>query len=74
MIGVWVISAVALAMAERQDKVIHADGPPEAWSELFGVVEVPKPAAKLVILLLAGDQPKDDDAAWFDDVELYLLE
>ncbi len=60
--------------AQRQDKLIYADGPPGAWSELFAVVEVPKPAAKLIILLLAGDQPTADDIVWFDDVELYVRE
>ena len=60
--------------ASTQDKMICADGAPEAWSELFGVVEVPKGAAKLIILLLAGGQPTADDIVWFDDVELYMLE
>jgi hypothetical protein len=41
---------------------------------MFGVVEVPEGAGRLIILLLAIDQATPDDIAWFDDVQLYRIE
>jgi hypothetical protein len=58
---------------EAQDRVFYAAGPRDAWSELFGVVEVPAEAGKLLILLEVTGQQSADDVAWFDDVELYPL-
>jgi hypothetical protein len=60
-------------IADTQDRVFYAAGPRDAWSELFGVVEVPAEAGKLLILLEVAGQQSADDAAWFDDVELYPL-
>ena len=60
--------------AQPQDRIVYADGPRDKWVELFGVVEVPEPAGKLVILLGAAGQPSAADVAWFDDVELYRIE
>ena len=59
--------------ADAQDRVFYAAGPRDAWSELFGVVEVPAEAGKLLILLEVAGQRSTDDVAWFDDVELYPL-
>jgi hypothetical protein len=58
---------------ESQDRMIHADAPPGEWAELLGVVEVPEGVGRLVVLLGAGGQPSPQDAAWYDDVELYRL-
>ena len=43
------------------------------WQELFGVVEVPEGAGRLLILLWVEDQNTAEDVVWFDDVELYRL-
>jgi hypothetical protein len=60
-------------IAEARDVSIFCAGPREEWSEMFGVVEVPEGADKLVILLGVAGQTSPDDVAWFDDVELYKL-
>ncbi len=63
--------------AEPQDRLIFAEGPGGAgeggWSKLFGVVEVPEIAGRLVILLGVAGQTSAHDVAWFDNVELYRL-
>jgi hypothetical protein len=59
--------------AVSHDKLIFGDGRRDEWRELFGVVEVPEGAGKLVILLGVGGQRSAEDVAWYDDVELYLL-
>jgi hypothetical protein len=48
--------------------------PGEGWQKLFGVAEVPPEAARLVVLLLVRGQRSPDDAAWFDDVEVFPLD
>jgi hypothetical protein len=60
--------------AEAQDKVFYCEPSPDKWEELFGVVEVPEGAGRLLILLGVGGQSTADDVAWFDDVELYKLD
>jgi len=63
--------------AEPQDRLIFAQGlrgaAPDGWSKLFGVVEVPESAGRLVILLGVAGQASPQDAAWFDNAELYRL-
>ena len=59
--------------AEAQDKLFESEVSPDTWQELFGVVEVPEDAGRLLILLGIGSQNTADDVAWFDDVELYKL-
>jgi hypothetical protein len=59
--------------AETQDKLFYCEPSPDKWQELFGVVEVPEGAGRLLILLGVGGQSTADDVAWFDDVELYKL-
>jgi len=59
--------------AEGYDRLLFCDGPPQNWGEMFGVVEVPGGAGKLVILLCVSGQASADDVAWFDDVELHRL-
>lgn len=60
--------------AVGHDKLITCGGAANEWRELFGVVEVPAGAARLVVLLGVGGQKAPEDAAWFDDVEVYKLE
>jgi len=60
--------------AVAQDKLIYCEGPREEWRGMFGVVEVPEGAGRLIILLGAAGQTSPDDVAWYDDVELYKLE
>jgi hypothetical protein len=59
--------------AEAQDRLFYGEPSRDAWQQLFGVVEVPEGAGRLLILLGVGGQAAADDAAWFDDVELYQL-
>lgn len=63
--------------AESRDRVIlplAAGTPgPDAWSQLFGVVEVPEGVGRLVLLLGVTGQASAEDVAWFDQVELYRL-
>jgi hypothetical protein len=59
--------------AEPLDKVAVAAGPLDAWAEMFAVVDVPESAGRLVVLLGVNGQESPDDAAWFDDVEVYRL-
>lgn len=59
--------------AQARDQLAFCPGPPDQWSEIFAVVEVPEGADRLVILLGVGGQGSADDVAWFDDVELYRL-
>jgi hypothetical protein len=59
--------------AETQDKLIYGPTSSDRWQQLFGVVEVPERAGRLLILLAVEDQSAADDVAWFDDVELYKL-
>ncbi len=60
--------------AEAADQVVYAAGPPDQWSELLAVVEVPEGVGRLVILLGIGGQQSPTDSAWFDDVEAYRLQ
>jgi hypothetical protein len=60
--------------AERQDVVIPAAGPRDAWVEILGVAEVPQGAEKLVLLLTVAGQDGTEDVAWFDAVRVYPLE
>jgi hypothetical protein len=59
--------------AETQDQLIYGGTAADRWQQLFGVVEVPERAGRLLILLSVEDQSAADDVAWFDDVELYKL-
>ena len=59
--------------AETQDRLFYCEASPDNWRELFGVVEVPEGAGRLLILLGVGGQSTADDVVWFDDVELYKL-
>lgn len=63
--------------AEPQDRLIFAEplagAAADGWSTLFGVVEVPEGAGHLVILLGVAGQTSPQDAAWFDNLELYRL-
>ncbi len=59
--------------AETQDQLFYCEASPDNWRELFGVVDVPAGAGRLLILLGVGGQSTTEDAAWFDDVELYRL-
>jgi hypothetical protein len=60
--------------ADDKDTLILCQGPKDEWAEMFGVIEVPESAGKLMVLLCVHDQPSLADIAWFDDVELYRLE
>ena len=60
--------------AETNDKLIPCEEPSNDWKEMFGVVEVPENAGKLVILLGASGQRSIEDIVWYDDVELYQLQ
>ena len=59
--------------AESQDKIVYTDSRSGELQELFGVVEVPETAGRLVVLLGVGGQKTPEDLCWFDDVELYRL-
>ena len=59
--------------AETQDRLFYGQGSPDNWRELFGVVEVPEGAGRLLILLGVGGQSTAENAVWFDDVELYRV-
>ncbi len=59
--------------AETQDRLFYGGTSPDRWQQLFGVVEVPERAGRLIILLSVDGQTATEDAAWFDDVELYKL-
>jgi hypothetical protein len=63
---------------ESQDKIFYGAPTGDVWREVFGVVEAPEGAGRLVILLgVAGQKAGDDvvagDIVWFDDVALYRL-
>jgi len=53
--------------------VLPAVGPRDQWQEIFGVVEVPEGAGRLLILLGVGQQTSAEDIAWFDDAALYRI-
>lgn len=59
--------------ATGHDRVLHCSEPPGGWREMFGVVEVPEGAGKLVILLGVHGQQSSRDSIWYDDVGLYRL-
>ncbi len=59
--------------AETQDQLFYGQTSPDRWQQLFGVVEVPERAGRLLILLSTEGQNTAEDAVWFDDVELYKL-
>jgi len=60
--------------AQTRDVVIACDGPRAEWAEMFGVVEVPEGAGRMVLLLCVADQPTADDIAWFDDIRVHKLQ
>jgi len=60
--------------AEEKDVPLVATGPRGEWAGIFGVVEVPEGAGRLLVLLLARGQSSAEDVAWFDDVRLYALD
>jgi len=66
-------TAESLWTAETQDRLLYCEASPDNWRELFGVVEVPEGAGRLLILLGVGGQSTAEDVVWFDDVELYRL-
>jgi hypothetical protein len=59
--------------AETQDRLFYGGSSPDRWQHLFGVVEVPEGVGRLLVLLSVEGQDSVEDAAWFDDVELYKL-
>ena len=59
---------------ESQDQIVHGEAAAQEWHELFGVVQVPEGAGRLVILLGISGQASPEDACWYDDVELCRLE
>lgn len=59
--------------AEEQDQSASAEGPADAWANVFDVVQVPEGVARLVLMLGVHGQRSRNDVAWFDDVELYRL-
>jgi hypothetical protein len=59
--------------AEGQDRLFYGQASQDSWRELFGAVEVPEGAGRLVVLLSVSGQDTPEDTAWFDDVELYRL-
>jgi hypothetical protein len=58
---------------ERYDPLFFCPGPPDQWSEMFGVFEVPEGVDRILVQLNVRDQRSDSDVAWFDDVGLYPL-
>jgi hypothetical protein len=60
-------------IAEHKDRVFLPQETSASWREIFGVVEVPDGAGRLVILLGVGRQESPEDVALFDDVELHRL-
>ena len=60
-------------IAETRDQLLYGKTTPDCWQQLFGVVEVPDGAGRLLILLGVEGQTATEDTAWFDDVELYKL-
>ncbi|HPO72256.1 MAG TPA: hypothetical protein PLJ31_05790, partial [Armatimonadota bacterium] len=59
---------------EELDKTLTTEGPANEWSEIFGVVEVPEGAGKLVVLLGMAGQSTQEDVVWFDDVGVYRVD
>ncbi len=60
-------------MHEVDDRTFtFVDGKGE-WKSASGVVIVPPNVGQLVVLLDVRSQKTDDDACWFDDVEVYRL-
>jgi len=60
-------------IAENKDRIFLPDETLGPWREIFGVVEVPDGAGRLVILLGVGRQESTEDIALFDDVSLHRL-
>jgi hypothetical protein len=60
-------------IAENKDRIFLPDETLGPWREIFGVVEVPDGAGRLVILLGVGRQESTEDIALFDDVALHRL-
>ena len=60
--------------AEEKDVPLVATGPRGEWAGIFGVVEVPEGAGRLLVLLLSRGQSSAEDVAWFYDVRLYALD
>jgi len=59
--------------SEVQDQLFYAAIAPDSWQPLFGVVDVPEEAGRLLILLGVDGQNTAEDSVWFDDVELCKL-
>ena len=59
--------------AETQDQLFYGGTSHDRWQQLFGVVQVPEGAGRLLILLSTEGHNAAQDAAWFDDVDLYKL-
>jgi hypothetical protein len=55
------------------DVWLHSVGDPQSWQKIEDLVTVPDGAGKMVILLVAGNQPTAQDVVWFDDVAVYKL-
>ncbi len=63
--------------AEVRDQIFVAaesDSSTGEWQEILGVVEVPKSAQRLTLLLGVNDQLTSEDRVWFDDVQVFRLE
>jgi hypothetical protein len=60
-------------IAENKDRIFLPKETLGPWREIFGVVEVPDDAGRLVILLGVGRQESTEDIAFFDDVVLHRL-
>jgi len=63
-------------IAEAREVMVLFEAPEgdDPWEAALGVAEVPEGVGKLVVLLGVADQPSAEDAALFDDVDLYRLE
>jgi len=59
---------------EGQDQFIVPTASGSDWDEMIGVVEIPSEVGRMVILLGVFDQASTEDAAWFDDIEVYRME
>jgi hypothetical protein len=64
--GVWT--------AEQLDKLVYGSGKPGAWSEFFGVAEVPEGVGQLLILLCVDGQTSPEDVIWFDDLHCHKVD
>ena len=62
--------------AEAQDALLTPVGTADAqgWREFAGLVRVPDSAGELVLLLYVRGQASANDAAWFDDAQVVLMD